>query len=108
MLEHYFAALIALRQTRGLAHSALPDAPVRPDRKDRGTDPNRRSQPPPPADPHVAGGPKRFSPWDPCPCGWWGVSREDRHGCAALVKELFPELDRELDDWDAAYGALYR
>ena len=32
MFEHYFAALLSLRQPRGLAHSALPDAPVQPER----------------------------------------------------------------------------
>ena len=37
-----------------------------------------------------------------------GVARGDRHGCAALVKELFPQLDQELDQWEAAYGWLYR
>jgi hypothetical protein len=48
------------------------------------------------------------SEWDPCPCGRWGVVRADRHGCVALVKELFAELDRELDAWEAEHGWLYR
>jgi hypothetical protein len=26
----------------------------------------------------------------------------------ALVRELFPQLERELDAWEAAYGWLYR
>jgi hypothetical protein len=37
-----------------------------------------------------------------------GVARADRHGCVTLVKERFPQLDRELDAWEAAYGWLYR
>jgi hypothetical protein len=32
----------------------------------------------------------------------------DRHGYVALVKELLPQLDRELDAWEAAYGWRYR
>jgi hypothetical protein len=48
------------------------------------------------------------SEWDPCPCGRWGVVRADRHGCVAQVKELFPQLDRELDAWEAEHGWLYR
>ena len=38
----------------------------------------------------------------------WGVARDDRHGCVAMVKELFPQLDRELDAWEAEHGWLYR
>jgi hypothetical protein len=37
-----------------------------------------------------------------------GVCREDRHGCPALVKELFPNLDQELNAWETAHGWLYR
>ena len=117
MFEHYFAALFSLGQMRGLAHSALPDAPVQPQREGRKTDSNRRSQEPAsstdtvaavPADPPVAVGSHASSEWHLCPCGRWGVCREDRHGCMAMCKELFPQLDRELDAWQAAYGWLYR
>ena len=80
MFEHYLAALLRLSQEQDLAH------------------------PPPPG----AAGPSESSDWDPCPCRQWGVCRADRHGCVALVKELFPQLDRELDAWEAAYGWLYR
>lgn len=40
MFGTYLAAIIGLRQTRDLARSALPDAPVRPDpkRSDTGGD----------------------------------------------------------------------
>ncbi|HSO53689.1 MAG TPA: hypothetical protein VL330_13285 [Actinomycetes bacterium] len=118
MLEHFFAALFSFGQPRGLAHSALPDAPVQPEREGRKTDPNRRSQEPAspigtveaaaPADPPLAAGPNGSSQWDPCPCKQRGVSREDRHGCVAMCKELFPQLDQELDAWDAEHGWLYR
>lgn len=37
-----------------------------------------------------------------------GVARGDHHGCVALLKELFPQLDQELDAWEAAYSRLYR
>ena len=59
MLEHYLATLFRLGQPRGLAHSALPDAPVQPQREGRKTDPNRRStvEAAAPADPPVAAGP---------------------------------------------------
>jgi hypothetical protein len=80
MFEHYLAALLRLRQAQDLAYTALPGA-ARPDES---------------------------SDWDPCPCGRWGVARADRHGCVALVKELFPQLDWELDAWEAAFGWLYR
>ena len=80
MFEHYLAALLRLKEAQDLAYSALPGA----------------------------AGPEESSEWDPCPCGRWGVARADRHGCVALVTELFPELDRELDAWEAAYGWLYR
>jgi hypothetical protein len=78
MFEHYLAALLSLREAHDLALSALPDGPDGP------------------------------SEWDPCPCGRWGVVRADRHGCVALVTELYPELDQELDAWEAAHGWLYR
>ena len=117
MLRHYFAALLSLGQPPGLAHSALPNAPVQPRREGRKADRDRRSQEraspaatveAAPADPPVAAGPNGSSEWDPCPCLQWGVVRRDRHGCVAMVMELFPELDRELDAWEAEHGWLYR
>ena len=119
MLEHYFSVLFRLEPPRDLAHSALPNAPTRPEREvRRKTDPNRRSHEPAsptdtveaaaPADPPVAAGPNGSSQWNPCPCRQWGVCREDRHGCAAICKELFPQLDQELDAWEAEHGWLYR
>ena len=118
MLRHYFAALLSLGQTPDLAHSALPDAPVQPRRTGRKTDPNRGRQEPAsptdtveaaaPADPPVTAAPKRSNEWDPCPCKQWGICREDRHGCVAMCKELFPQLDQELDAWEAKHGWLYR
>ena len=118
MLKHYVAALLSLGQTPDLAHSALPDAPVRAQREGRKTDPKRRDPEPAsspdsveaatPADPSAAAGPNESSDWDPCPCRQWGVCREDRHGCVAMVKELFPQLDQELDAWEAEHGWLYR
>jgi hypothetical protein len=90
MFEHYYAALF--KQLQGdLAPSAAPDA----------------GQAKAPADHPIAAGPNGSSEWDPCPCWQWGVCRADRHGCAAMCKELFPELDRELDAWEAAHGWLY-
>jgi hypothetical protein len=91
MFEHYLAALLRLGQAQELAYPAPPDAPVQPA----------------PADPPAAGA-NGSSEWDPCPCRQWGVARADRHGCVALVKELFPQLDRELDAWEAEHGWLYR
>ena len=35
------------------------------------------------------------------------LARDDRHGCVAMCKELFPQLDRELDAWEAEHGWLY-
>ena len=96
MFEHYLAALLSLRHGRDLAFSALPDAPAQPHRPD-GT-----------AEPAVAAAPGEPSEWDPCPCGRWGVVRADHHGCVALVRELFPQLDQELDAWEAEHGWLYR
>ena len=84
MFEHYLAALLGLRQAQELASPAPPD-----------------TQPAP-------AGAEGSSAWDPCPCRQWGVARGDRHGCLALVKELFPHLDRELDAWEAEHGWLYR
>jgi hypothetical protein len=80
MFEHYLAALLRLSQEQEVALSAPPGE----------------------------AGPSESSDWDPCPCRQWGVARADRHGCVARVKELFPQLDRELDAWEAAYGWLYR
>jgi hypothetical protein len=118
MFERYFAALFKLAQAGDLAQSALPEAPIQPQREDRETDPNRRSQEPgsptdtveaaAPADPPLAAGPNGSPEWDPCPCKQWGVVREDRHGCVAMCKELFPQLDQELDAWEADHGWLYR
>jgi hypothetical protein len=117
MFEHYLAALLSLGQ-RDLAHSALPDAPVQPHREDRKAERDRPLRAPAsaadtveaaaPAGPPVAAGPNGSSEWDPCPCRHRGVARGDRHGCVALVKELFPQLDRELDAWEAEYSWLYR
>jgi len=119
MFEHYLAALLNLGQAGDLSFSALPDVPVQPQREDSKADWDRRirepASPPPnlsralaPARRPVAAEPTGSSEWDPCPCRQWGVARGDRHGCAALVKELFAELDQELDQWEAAYGWLYR
>jgi hypothetical protein len=115
MFEHYLAALLSLGRGRDLAFSALPDAPVRPDREDRTTRRGRRAEAPAaPADtaeaaptPAPVAGPNESSTWDPCPCRQWGVSRSDRHGCVAMCKELFPEVDEELDAWEAEHGWLY-
>jgi len=118
MFEYYLAALLILGQDRDLARSALPDAPVQPHREDRKAERDRRLREPAsradtaeaaaPAGPPVAAGPNGSSEWDPCPCRHRGVARGGRHGCVALVKELFPQLDRELDAWEAEYGWLYR
>jgi hypothetical protein len=119
MLEYYLIALLSRGQVGDLASSALPDAPVRPHREGRLPGRDRRSRRPSPtdhgqvtvpspADTPVAARPDGPPEWDPCPCGQFGVSREDRHGCAARVKELFPLLDQELDAWEAAHGWLYR
>jgi hypothetical protein len=96
MFKQYLAALVSLRHGLDLAFSALPDAPVQPQRQD-GT-----------AEPAVPATPHEPSEWDPCPCGRWGVVRGDHHGCVALVRELFPQLDQELDAWEAQYGWLDR
>jgi hypothetical protein len=86
MFEHYFAALYSLGLARGPADVAATA----------------------PADPPVAVGPNASSEWHLCPCGRWEVCREDRHGCVAMCKELFPQLDQELDAWEAEHGWLYR
>jgi hypothetical protein len=117
MLEHYIAALFSLGQTPDLAHSALPDAPVRPEPKRPKSGRNRRGREPlpptgtveaAPADPPPAAGPDESFEWDPCPCREWGVARGDGHGCVAMCKERFPQLDQELDAWEAEHGWLYR
>jgi hypothetical protein len=100
MFEHYLAALLSLRQMKDLAHSALPHAPVRPDREDRDAEAAPAHRP-------VAAGLNGSSQLDPCPCRQWGITRADRHGCAAQVIERFPELDAELDAWEANHGWLY-
>jgi hypothetical protein len=114
MFEHYLAALFGLRQMQDLAYSALPDAPVQPD---RGAKRGRRSRAPASpagaaeaaahADPPAAEA-DGSSERDLCPCRQWGVTRGDRHGRVAMCKELFSQLDQELDAWEAAYGWLYR
>jgi hypothetical protein len=116
MFEYHYAALFSRGLAGDLARSALPDAPVQPPREGRWFGRRRRRQPPPsPADRSQTPAPTNpsaaavgSSGWDPCPCGQWGVCREDRHGCLALCRELFPELDRELDAWEAAHAWLYR
>jgi hypothetical protein len=117
MFEHYLVALISLGRTPDLAVSALPAAPIEPGRGGRRAGRNRRTHEPASpagtveaatADPPVAAGPNGSTEWDPCPCRQWGVCREDRHGCAAMWKELFPQLDQELEAWEAEHGWLYR
>jgi hypothetical protein len=115
MLEYYLAAMFSRGQAGDLAYSALPDAPVQVHRDDRRRGRKRRSQLSSPADriqapadAPVAAGSNGSSTWDPCPCRQWGVCREDRHGCVAQVKELFPDLDQELDAWETAHDWLYR
>ena len=116
MFEYYVVALRSLRQTPDLAHSALPDAPVRPERPSRrlGRLRRRPALPPenlrqaltPDATP-LAAGPNESTTWDPCPCRQWGVARTDHHGCVAMCRELFAQLDQELDAWEAEHGWLY-
>ena len=117
MLEYYFVALRSLGQTPDLAYSALLDAPVRPERPDRRRPGKGRKPAPPPPNLSqalapdatlVAAGPNESTAWDPCPCRQWGAARDDRHGCVAMCKELFPQLDQELDAWEAEHGRLYR
>jgi hypothetical protein len=117
MLNDYLAALIARWYARGLAHSALPERPVQPDRKRRRTDQDRPTEVPlrhpdqietaaPPGSPEPAQ--PDGSWWIRCPCGQWGWSRKDRSPWLALCQHLFPELDQELDVWQDAHGWLYR
>jgi len=35
------------------------------------------------------------------------LSREDHNAWLALCQHLFPQLDRELDEWEHTYGRLY-
>jgi len=95
MLNDYIVALIALRRARDLARSALPDAAV------EHADADAPSGPPQPA------GSDRPSWWVTCPCGEWGLAREDHNAWLALCQHLFPQLDRELDEWEHTYGRLY-
>jgi hypothetical protein len=92
MLDHYFVALMSLGRNRQRQDPAPPVS---------------TAEAASPADPPAAGA-NGSTEWDPCPCRQWGVDRADRHGCAALVKELFPQLDQELDAWEAEHGWLYR
>lgn len=119
MLKHILAALLGLGQPPEPTRSAPPDVPVQPRRDGRTTGPNRQDLEPASAagsveaaatvDPAVAELPDAASEeWDPCPCGQWGVCRADRHGCVAMCKELFPQLDQDLDAWEAEHGWLYR
>jgi len=117
MLNDYVAALIALRQTRDLARSALPDAPVQPDLERRNSEKHRPIEAPLGRTDRIeAGTPGSSNParqdrsswWVTCPCGGWGLSRDDRDAWLALCQHLFPQLDRELDAWEDAHGWLYR
>lgn len=83
MINNYIAALISLWQTRDLVEAGA--SPARPGAT-RGD---------------------RSSWWVACPCGEWGLTREDRVTWLALCQHLFPQLDRELDDWEHAHGWLY-
>jgi hypothetical protein len=117
MPNDYLAALIARWYFRSLAPSALPDAPVQPEPKRRDTDQDRRTQVPPrhPDQAETSAPPGSPAParqdgswWVRCPCGKWGLSREDRGPWLALCRHLFPGLDQELDAWESAHGWLYR
>jgi len=117
MLEHYFTALFSLGQTPDLAHSALPDAPVQPDLERRNSEKHRPIEAPLGRTDRIeAGTPGSSNParqdrsswWVTCPCGGWGLSRDDRDAWLALCQHLFPQLDRELDAWEDAHGWLYR
>jgi hypothetical protein len=116
MLNDYVAALIAHWHSRGLARSALPDAPVRPDPKHRGTDQDDRPQVPP-------RGTDRVEPDGPsdstgnarpggslviCPCGGWQSTSADDDAVLDLCRHLFPHLDEQLDAWERTHGWLYR
>jgi hypothetical protein len=119
MLEYYLAIMLGRGQPGHVAFSELPKAPAQPAGEDRRRGRARRTQPSSPADHSqapasapadalLAAGSNGPATWDPCPCRQWGVCHEGRHGCPALVKELFPDLDRELDAWEIAHGWLYR
>jgi hypothetical protein len=84
MLNDYIAALISLWRTRDLVEAGTrPAAPG-------------------------ATRPGRSSWLVACPCGEWGLTREDRITWLALCQHLFPQLDQELDAWEHAHGWLYR
>ncbi|HEV8647968.1 MAG TPA: hypothetical protein VG276_00875 [Actinomycetes bacterium] len=118
MLNDYVAALIAWWQNSDLARSALPDAPVEPDLERRNSEKHRRMEAPlrrtdraeagaPPGSSNPARSDR--SSWRvTCPCGEWGLSRDDRDAWLALCQHPFPQLDRELDVWEYAHGWLYR
>jgi hypothetical protein len=114
MLNDYLAALIAHRHYHGLARSALPDAPVRPDPNRRGTDPDHRAQVPPPATDRVeadvpCGSTGHARPGGAvvtCPCGAWQSAADDV--VLDLCRHLFPDLDEQLDAWERTHGWLYR
>jgi hypothetical protein len=119
MLEYYFAAMLARRQVGDLAYSALPDAPDQPPREDRRRGRNRPSQPPPaadhsqvpasvPAEVPIAVGSNGSSTWDPGPAGNGGSVARTAMAAWPLVKELFPELDQDLNAWETTHGWLYR
>lgn len=118
MLNDYLAALIAQWHNRGLARSALPDAPVQPDLERRNADQDQRTQVPLRATDRVeaqvrSGWPEHARPdrssWSvSCPCGDWRSSSADRDGVLALCRHLFPQLDQQLDVWEQAHGWLYR
>jgi hypothetical protein len=116
MLNDYVAALIAHWHSRGLARLALPDAPVRPDPKHRGTDHDDRPQVPPRrtdrVEPDVPSGwPVHARPGGSlviCPCGDWQSTRADDDAVVDLCRHLFPDLDEQLDAWERIHGWLYR
>jgi hypothetical protein len=120
MMEYYLAALLIIRrqaderrQMDGLAYSALPHAAMQHHRKRRLRFRNRCNGPSSCGDAVVAARGSVASGSDeavaliPCPCPHMGVSRQDRHGCVARMKEIFQDLDKELDAWEAANGWLY-
>jgi hypothetical protein len=116
MLNDYVAALIAHWRSRDLARSALPNAPVRPDPKERGTDQDDRPQVPPRGsdrvEPDVASGwPVHARPGGSsvtCPCGDWRSTRAHDDAVLDLCRHLFPQLDEQLDAWERSHGWLYR
>ncbi|MFL6188342.1 MAG: hypothetical protein ACJ742_18100 [Actinomycetes bacterium] len=78
--------------------------------------PSRPSPTPRPSPTALTARPSRPSPPRPASppggtrarAGGGGVARGHHHGCVALVRELFPQLDQELDAWEAEHGWLYR